>query len=497
MGIRRYTGYKNNTLTNAYKANLEDRATGSNMGLADSLSIFSIFAQASSSSLEAARVLVQFPVSSSDPGITILKDRNAGKLPSSGSVSFYLKLTNVVSTTTLPRSFTLCASPVSQSWEEGYGVDLSGYSDNTYDGTGSNWINCRAHTPWTTEGGTFLTASQYENINYKQTFDTGREDLEVDISYLVEEWIKGASSIYGSNFENRGLGIFLTCSQEMCQDPATPSARSYYAKFFSARGSEYFFSRPIIEARWDDTQKDDRGDFYASSSVLNGPDNLMTLYLYNYYNGQPTDIAGIGTGQLSVRNYTQRSEGALIAATPVDPIVAGWVKTGVYSASFALDTTEEVVFDRWSNPGETICYYTGSYKPKQFTPSQIFSIPKYVTAITNLKPEYCRSDNNRFRVFTRKKDWNDTIYTRAVAAVQLDVVDDAYYKIFRVADNKTVVHFGTGSYHHTRLSYDQSGSYFDLDMSMLQSGYKYGIKFAYFLNGIYEEQSEIFTFRVE
>ena len=497
MGIRRYTGYKNNTITNAYKANLEERATGSNMGLADSVEIFSIFAQASSSSLEAARVLVQFPVSSSDTGTTILEDREAGNLPASGSVSFYLKLTNVVSTTTLPRNFTLCASPVSQSWEEGYGVDLSGYSDETYDGTGSNWINCRAHTPWATEGGTFLTASQYESINYKQTFETGREDLEIDVSYLVEEWIKGDASIYGPDFENHGLGVFLTCSQEMCQNPASPSSRSYYAKFFSARGSEYFFSRPIIEARWDNTRKDDRGDFYASSSVLSGPDNLMTLYLYNYYNGQPTNIAGIGTGLLSLQNYTESSEGDLIAATPANPVIAGWVETGVYSASFALDTTEEVVFDRWSNPGETICYYTGSYKPKKFIPSQIFSIPKYVTSITNLKPEYCRDDNNRFRVFTRKKDWNDAIYTRAVAAVQLNVVDDAYYKIFRIADQKTVISFGTGSYHHTRLSYDQSGSYFDFDMSMLQAGYEYGIKFAYFLNGIYEEQSEIFTFRVE
>ena len=497
MGIRRYTGYKNNTITNAYKANLEERATGSNMGLADSVEIFSIFAQASSSSLEAARVLVQFPVSSSDTGTTILEDREAGNIPASGSVSFYLKLTNVVSTTTLPRNFTLCASPVSQSWEEGYGVDLSGYSDETYDGTGSNWINCRAHTPWATEGGTFLTASQYDSINYKQTFETGREDLEIDVSYLVEEWIKGESSIYGPDFENHGLGVFLTCSQEMCQNPASPSSRSYYAKFFSARGSEYFFSRPFIEARWDNTRKDDRGDFYASSSVLSGPDNLMTLYLYNYYNGQPTDIAGIGAGLMSLRNYTEWSGGVEITAAPDNPIIAGWVETGIYSASFALDTTEEVVFDRWSNPGETICYYTGSYKPKKFIPSQIFSIPKYVTSITNLKSEYCRDDNNRFRIFTRKKDWNDAIYTRAVAAVQLDVVNDAYYKILRIADQKTVISFGTGSYQHTRLSYDQSGSYFDFDMSMLQAGYEYGIKFAYFLNGIYEEQSEIFTFRVE
>ena len=492
MGIKRYTAHKDNTITNAYKSNLETRATGSNMGLADSMEIFSIYAQANSSSLEAARVLVQFPVSSSDPGTTILSDRDSGVIPQSGSVGFFLKLSNVVSTTTVPRNYTLVVSPVSQSWEEGYGVDLSNYSDETYGGTGSNWINCRAYTPWTTAGGTYLTASSYSSVNYQQTFLKGTEDLEINITGLVENWITGTS---GGGYENYGVGVFLTCSQELCQQGS--GSRSYYSKFFSARDSEYFFSRPIIEARWDNTRKDDRGKFFVSSSVLSGPDNMMTLYLYNYYNGQPTNLNEIGTGSIYVRNYVMESTGSEITAAPNNPVTGGWVETGIYTASFALKTTEEVVYDRWLNSDGTVCYYTGSYKPKPFKPSQIFYIPKYITSIVNLKPEYCVDDNHRFRVFTREKNWDDAIYTRAIAPIQLDVVDDAYYKIFRVVDAKTVIDFGTGSYDHTRLSYDQSGSYFDLDMSILEPGYEYGVRFAYFLNGIYEEQSETFTFRVE
>jgi len=468
------------------------RATGSNMGLADSMEIFSIYAQANSSSLEASRILVQFPVSSSDPGNTILADRLAGKIPASGSVGFFLKLSNVVSTTTVPRDYTLVVSPVSQSWQEGYGVDLSNYSDETYNGTGSNWINCRAHTPWVTPGGTFLTASSYSAVNYKQTFDIGSENLEIDVTGLVESWITGTA---GNGYENYGIGVFLTCSQELCQTGL--GSRSYYSKFFSARGSEYFFSRPIIEARWDNSRKDDRGKFYVSSSVLSGPDNLMTLYLYNYYDGQPQNLPGVDTGAIYIRNYISASTGAEIVAAPNNPVTGGWVETGIYSASFALKTSEEVVYDRWYDSAGTICYYTGSYKPIVFKPSQIYYIPKYVTSIVNLKSQYCRDDDNRFRVFTREKNWDDAIYTRAIAPIQLDVVNNAYYKIFRVVDDKSVISFGTGSYNSTRLSYDQSGSYFDLDMSLLEPGYEYGIKFVYFLNNVYEEQSEVFTFRVE
>ena len=97
MGIKRYTATKDNTLTNAFQSNLTTRGTGSNMGLADSVEIFSIYAQASSASNEQAKTLLQFPVLSSDVTTldspsTIQADRTAGKIPESGSVDFYLRL---------------------------------------------------------------------------------------------------------------------------------------------------------------------------------------------------------------------------------------------------------------------------------------------------------------------------------------------------------------------------------------------------------------------
>jgi len=131
MGIKRYFADKNNTITNAYQTNLVTRGTSSNAGLADSLEVFSIYAQASSSSYEEAKILAQFPVTSSVlPNVTTISaDRTSGKIPASGSVDFYLRLFNVVTDQTLARNFTLIASPVSQSWEEGSGVDLDDHTD--------------------------------------------------------------------------------------------------------------------------------------------------------------------------------------------------------------------------------------------------------------------------------------------------------------------------------------------------------------------------------
>ena len=63
--------------------------------------------------------------------------------------------------------------------------------------------------------------------------------------------------------------------------------------------------------------------------------------------------------------------------------------------------------------------------------------------------------------------------------------------------NEVIYDYGTGSLHHTRMSYDRDGNYFDIDMSSLEEGYSYAMKFVYKINDRYDEQSEIFKFRVD
>ena len=76
----------------------------------------------------------------------------------------------------------------------------------------------------------------------------------------------------------------------------------------------------------------------------------------------------------------------------------------------------------------------------------------------------------------------------------------ASYSIVRVIDELPVVAYGTASAtKHTYLSHDVTGNYFDLRMNLLEKGYAYKIKLAYY-NGSIEtwvEQPEEFKFRVE
>ena len=115
MAIKRYFANKDNTISNAFRSDLETRGTGSNMGASDILEVFSIYGQANSSSVELTRFLIEFPMTG------IEADRAAGKVPVSGNVEFYLKLYNAKHPFTLPSQYDLNVLAISASWQEGCG----------------------------------------------------------------------------------------------------------------------------------------------------------------------------------------------------------------------------------------------------------------------------------------------------------------------------------------------------------------------------------------
>ena len=472
MSIKRYIADADNTITNAYKASLTIRGTGSNMGASDVLEVFSIYGQESSSSIETSRVLINFPISD------IAADRTSGTIPISGAVNFRLNMYNAEHSETLPTSFTLNVAPLSRSWDEGTGLDMEEYTDIG----ASSWERSTHSTFWNDAGADMWPATSSFSL-FSQSFDGGTENLEVDITGLVEEWLAGAKPRYG-------VAISLLGSQE-------DDNNSYYTKRLFARGSEFFFKRPSLEARWDSAVNDNRGNFYLSSSLASSADNKNTLYLYNYVRGQLKNIPSVGTGSIYVKLYTSSSGGDELTsnATPINPITGGWSDTGVYTASFGLTTTASLVYDRWLSGA--LVFHTGSFKTTTLDTSRINPNPTYYTTATNLRAEYFSNETARLRFFVRKKDWSPTIYTKAVAAIEGEYIEDAYYQIIRPHDGVKAIEYGTGSLNHTRLSYDVSGSYFDLDMSLLEKDYAYYVKLVYYINGKYNEQPETFKFRVE
>jgi hypothetical protein len=512
MGIKRYYASKDNTITNAFMENLTTRGTGSNMGASDILEVFSIYAQANSSSAESSRVLIKFDCTASSNSIK--SDRAAGVLPASGSVNFYLRLFNAPHGQTLPKSYTMDISAVSSSgpggWTEGTGLDMETYKDKG----NSNWTNRIASRSigdhaWINTGGDYYTDS---SSSFSASFDLGTEDLEVDITTLVEQWVNSAGNVLGSK-DDEGVGIKISSDYE-------GAARSYYTKKFFARGTEFYFKKPCIEARWDSSVQDDRGNFYYSSSLATSTENLNTLYLYNYFRGRLRNIPDIGADSIRVCLFsgstapsgpplTLVADGTHVVAASPTVITGSYVSTGIYKASVALTSSTtplESVYDVWFSGSDSVAdatsatqYFTASISPKTLNLSTVAPSDEHVISIKNLKNVYRYDETARFRVYTRQKNWSPTIYSKAVSVPEVEIVESGSFEIYRIADDLKVIPYGTGSDYHTVMSYDASGSYFDLDMNMLEPGYGYGIKFCFYNEdvGDWVEQPDGFKFRVE
>jgi hypothetical protein len=665
MGIKRYYANKDNTITNAFEANLTTRGTGSNMGAADILEVFSIYGQVSSSSgltTEKSRVITEFQVTE------ISSSRAAGDIPASGSVSFYYKLFNAKHGQTLPKQFNLVVAPISRSWTEGVGLDMENYSDAGV----SNWISASEGTAWTNQGGDYYTGSSDPTAS--QFFDVGTEDLEVDVTEIVERQLKyldvgiGAAKVYiylsgdsasqyatgqanpsltltgtlgeivrfkpndsststvsgtvgisglsttaqvaaqfvaaindpsvstlgitasvatdiesngrlikveqevggtagnttivgindtpftssqantwlskfvfykesgvtsdsyvrypgagsqhlvgtttiqffdGANtLPNYGLGVFLTSSEE------DSTSRSYYTKKFFARSSEFFFKRPIIEARFAPTVFDDRGQFYYSSSLAPAADNLNTVYLYNRIRGRLVDIPTIGTGAIYVSVFSGSSttptgsaltlvaDGTNVISGNETIVTGSHVSTGIYKATFAITaaaTPLEYLHDVWHNGDLTTQFTTGTIEPLTFGASSDEFTERYLNNITNLKAVYESDETAQFRVYTRPRNWSPTIYTVANARPETTIIPSSSFSVFRLKDDLKIIPFGTGSDLETLLDYDERGNYFELDMGMLEPDYGYGIQLCHYneYTGKWDVQSEVFKFRVE
>lgn len=618
MSIKRYIASADNTIANAFKASLTGRGTTGNMGSSDILEIFSIYGQANSSSLEQSRVLIKFPIDQ------ISKSRAAGEIPESGSVTFKCKIFNAAHGQTTPEKFSIIAAPLIRDWNEGSGLDMEEYTDLE----SSNWVSASLSSAWANTGGDYALSSSISSppvpLEYIQYLDTGLESVDLDITGITEEWIKGndlqttaatasiifkekaptgaqisiyahdgdyrifqASNTTGSsgkivffpagtnahssshnfvNAVNTHLGTSIAAAAQgatattevtasLTQNvtgffgntvissslhPVTGAVipgksfgggtgaqpyglllrlsgsaesgaakTSFYTKKFFARSSHHHFERPSIEAQWAPTILDDRSRILRSSSLSPAAENLNNIYLYNRRRNGMVDVPDTGSF-LVVQLYPSLSPtssavglspGGGVSTTNLIHITASRVSKGIYKAQFAYSGSEKSLVDVWSKQAPNMSYtqlYSGSlFDVKDESSYSHYETPSYSTNITNLKSSYNGSEVATLRVYTRDKSLSPNVYTVANNQAPVSIIQDAYYKVVRVSDNHEVITYSTSSTpSYSSLSYDASGSFFDLDMSILEPNYLYEISFLYRDGTDYIEQKEKFKFRV-
>ncbi len=190
--------------------------------------------------------------------------------------------------------------------------------------------------------------------------------------------------------------------------------------------------------------------------------------------------------------------GDALTQTIDTPATGGYVSTGIYSCSVCLTGTYSSLRDVWHTGG--VQYFTGTISTQTVAATAVSTgNNRYITKVKNLKNKYFSEEEARFNVYVRSKNWSPTIYTVASSEIENTIIPSASFRVYRVLDGYNAIPHGTGSDLQTILSYDVSGNYFNLDMSLLEPGYEYGIKLAFYdsQRQSWLEQDQKFLFRVE
>ncbi len=179
-------------------------------------------------------------------------------------------------------SFDLIAFPINMAWDEGRGFDLlkeknlvnelssprlSGYS---------NWDSATSVTPWT-EAGVFTNPTASTTYHATQHFALGGEDMNMDVTSIVEDWLSGGTT-------NNGIAIAYRRDYELLSGNTR-----YISTFFT--NNTNFAHKPYLEVVFDEQKiMDDR------LQVSNNRRCRLFLYTFsghsaaNYYSASTVSI---------------------------------------------------------------------------------------------------------------------------------------------------------------------------------------------------------------
>jgi hypothetical protein len=210
-------------------------------------------------------------------------------------------------------SFKLILFKINQDWDEGVGYDYipttyTAGNGNTSSIGASNWTQAQTNISWENGNGVYSGSASGVTIQ-TINFDKGNENIEVDITDTVNDWLSGGS-------RNYGLGLAYTRLFE-----ETPSDSYQYVGFFT-RHTQTFFE-PYIETKYTEQILDDRNKFYL--------DKPNKLFLYTNLGGEPTNLDTLPSVTIKDNNDVVIS--AITAVTQVTK--------GVYSVDVMIPTTNQ------------------------------------------------------------------------------------------------------------------------------------------------------------
>lgn len=469
------------------------RATDANVGRAGTLDLFKLYDETPllgvTGQTEISRALIKFDLQPLYDLTGTILDIN------SSNFKAYLQLFDIAGGNATPANFNLIVFPLSQSFDEGVGRDVSVFNDldraNFITASYSNGAN----TLWFTSGanaGGLLNSTDIDfissgnlgsgivNLFAKQNFVKGTEDLSMDVTTIVSATLAGL-------IPDKGFRLSYSGTEET-------DLKTRFVKRFASRHVVNSVLRPRILVRFNDRIQDDGADFNFDVSG--------SLFLENFVDSSPTNIvSGSALTPITGLNCAKLElvTGSFSFVTDVSQHRAGTADafvTGLYSASFAIasnnstivvetDTLAKfiaasgsVTFDTyWKSTDLTFAYHTGSLTMKRVPRAQSnFTTRRPLLRVTNANTYYHQNDTVRFRVFGVDLDYQFNLPVKRPRRLTSVIYDKVYYQVIDKFSGKVILDYDNTN-DSTRLSVDGQGMFFDFKMQSLPAGRTYGFRF--------------------
>lgn len=282
-------------------------------------------------------------------------------------------------------SFDLMFFELNADWDKGKGFDYSktyynqGYyslnarkslinNQRYYSTDGANWYQSQNNIKWDYEG---VYSSEYLENEYNkyiegeesiiigvQHFDVGNENINLDITNIVNSYIQGEK-------RNHGIGIAFIPLYENIKDNI-----DNYVGFLTNNTNTFF--APYVETHYEDVLIDNRSNFVI------GRDNR--LYLYANIGGKLENL-----DELPICNIYDDNEDLILTTQSKQ------YSKGIYYAEIDTDLSDfkpnTMLFDTWDN-----IIYNGKKQPLielDFTlksPLNHFIIGKDIVSVEKMSP---------------------------------------------------------------------------------------------------------------
>ena len=447
-----------------------------NVGNAGTLDLFKLYGMSMTESVkntELSRILIHFDLES----LKVLSE--TGKIDINDP-SFWceLHLHDVYGGQTCPIDFTISVFPLSSSFTEGFGRDVSYYSDSDI----CNWITSSLGTKWYTRGcalqcdasglGDYITSSiSLPTTEITQYFKTGEEDLKVDITSLVSATL---------SHEIPDCGFRISLEKDLENDEL-----SYFVKRFASRTAYNEAKRPKLHIGYNDSVSD-------GSQFLTF-DESCDLFLYNYVgHSQANIVSGSSLEQVTGSSCIFLKLIMPISGGSYDLIFTGSQRacgtefvTGTYFSSVLVSSFDSVISHEltksssidfttvWESKDHTVAYVTGSTITARYpTRTSTKNVGNYLVNVIGLREEYFSDETSiaQLHICDRSVPFVKVVHV----PVELPgiVVRNAYYQIRDSLTDEKLISFDSkrGS---TKISSDSSGMFFEIDMSNLIPGRTY------------------------